>query len=60
MSTDNTYQLIISLPKSDGFHTHDDLHLANTVKKRVQQFLEEPSGIDGCTVRIARTPKEPK
>lgn len=37
----NGYRLEIELPKSDGFHTRDDRHLAQLAAKMVQELLTE-------------------
>ena len=54
----NPYKLIIELPKSDGFHTHDNLHLATTVKRRVEASLATPGAIEGCTVTYSKEPQK--
>jgi hypothetical protein len=52
--SENRFELVVDLPKSDGFHTQGDLHLAEIVKARMQKFLDgDPAfGYPGCTVRI--------
>lgn len=52
--TGNPYVIVIELPKSDGFHTKGDRHLADTVQRRVQAFLDEPHGVGRCTTWIER------
>jgi hypothetical protein len=54
----NTYRLVVELPKSDGVHTHDDLHLATTVKRRLEAVLAEPGSVAGCAVEYDRAPKD--
>lgn len=48
----NKYRLVIELPKSDGFHTRDDRHLAEIVRHEVAEVITGPTGITGCTIRI--------
>ena len=35
----NEYEVVIRLPKSDRFHSKDDLHLAEIVRGRVETLL---------------------
>lgn len=35
----NEFQIIITLPKSDGMHYRSDRHVAETVQRRIQDFL---------------------
>lgn len=50
----NAYRIVVELPKSDGFHTKGDRHLAEIVDRRLRVHLSEPHGISGCTVRIEK------
>jgi hypothetical protein len=54
----NQYELVVKLPKSDGFHTHDDLHLATTVKRLLEETLSSPASVSGCTIEYRRITKE--
>jgi hypothetical protein len=54
----NRYQIVIDLPKSDGFHTQGDLHLAEIVKRRIQDFLDDPVQIEGCTAHVMMIPTQ--
>ncbi len=56
----NEFEVVIQLPKSDGFHTKGDLHLAQIVQDRITRFLadELPTARPGgatVIVREART-----
>jgi len=35
----NTFVLVVDLPKSDNFHTRDDLHLAKIARDKVKEAL---------------------
>lgn len=50
----NAFQVVIELPRSDGFHTVNDRHIARIVQDRVRDFLNGPGGLTSgaCTVRI--------
>jgi hypothetical protein len=37
----NEFEIVIRLPKSDGFHSRSDRHLAEIVQRRVADFLTE-------------------
>lgn len=54
----NRYKIEIELPPSDGFHTQGDLHLAEIVKRRVQEFVDQPTQIQGCTARVVMVPTQ--
>lgn len=38
--SDNEFEVVIRLPKSDRFHSKDDRHLAEIVKGRVERLLQ--------------------
>jgi hypothetical protein len=37
----NEFEVVIRLPKSDGFHTKGDLHLAQIVQDGITRFLAD-------------------
>lgn len=37
----NSKVLVVVLPRSDGFHTRNDAHLAEIAKRAVEKALEE-------------------
>lgn len=52
----NEFEVVIRLPKSDLFHTKDDMHLALIVQDRVTKFLadELPTARPGGATVIVR------
>lgn len=56
--TSNTYVLVVELPKSDGFHTRDDLHLAKIAQDQTETALDGSFNSGKCTVRIAGKQQE--
>jgi len=38
--SDNEFEVVVRLPKSDRFHSRDDRHLAEIVRGRVERLLQ--------------------
>jgi hypothetical protein len=50
----NAHVIVVTLPKSDRFHTRDDLHLAKIAQDRIEDALSGAfTNSDQCVVRIA-------
>jgi hypothetical protein len=56
VSNGNRYRIIVELPKSDGFHTQGDLHLAEILVTRLREFLADstnvPTGFGDAYARV--------
>lgn len=52
----NEFEVVIRLPRSDGFHTRGDLHLAQIVQDKITKFLadELPTARPGGATVIVR------
>lgn len=56
--TSNAHVIVVELPKSDGFHTRDDLHLAKIAQDQIETALDGSFNSGKCTVRIAGKQQE--
>ncbi len=54
------FEVVIRLPKSDGFHTRDDKHLANIARDRIEEALMGsgimPTGFGSFSVGVREVP----
>ncbi len=55
---DNAFQVVIRLPKSDGFHTRTDRDLAGIARRAVAHALTADPALSGyaLTVSVERVP----
>jgi hypothetical protein len=50
----NAYQIVITMPASDGFRTRNDHHMAEIVGDHVHRLLHSHALPQGCEARLVR------
>lgn len=48
----NRYEIVVDLPKADGFSVTSDLAIAEIVQDAIRNALSAPTVPQGCTVHL--------